>query len=228
MTGFFDEIDRSSMALKVVDKFKEALANGTLKTGDRLPPERELAAQMGISRAPLREGLSILSAYGILESKRGEGTYITDKFAEQVFDFLGIGNLDSKENFKNLMQLRKILEEGSVDFTIKNLTPEDIAEFESMLVEDVDQMESVKLDAKFHQKIIRMTGNPIIIEMYKMTFKMLTRLISRLIVHDDVQLTAYHDHEAIVQYLKEGDVPKCKQAIRSHLGNIENYIDKYF
>ncbi|GAA0180978.1 FadR/GntR family transcriptional regulator [Clostridium sediminicola] len=232
MNNFLGEIEKTSaMSLKVVEKFREALSQGELKIGDKLPSERLLAEQLGISRAPLREGLSILSAYGILESKPGEGTFVTDKFAEHVFDFLGIGDIYSKENFKFLLHFRVIMEVGSVDIALKNFNSEACEKMEhmiDMLEEEKDKDKVVLIDAEFHQMIIKLTKNKIIIEIYKMIFKLLKSLITKLIVHVNVRENTISDHREILNYLKAGEAEECKRAIWEHLNNIDVYLDKYF
>src|SRR5213083_3024020 len=66
------------MTEQVVIQVRDMIRDGTLRPGDRLPPERELARQLGISRASLRAGLRFLAAIGVLTSRHGSGTYIAD------------------------------------------------------------------------------------------------------------------------------------------------------
>ncbi|GAA0180977.1 FadR/GntR family transcriptional regulator [Clostridium sediminicola] len=231
MSKFLGEIEKSSsMSLKVVEKFREALKEGQLKVGDKLPPERALAAQLGISRAPLREGLGILSAYGILETKPGEGTFVTDKFAENVFDFLGISDISNKENFMNLLQFRIILEVGSVDMAIKNIDSEEYKKMEfviNKLQKETDKDKIVLIDAEFHEMMIRLTKNQILIETYKMISKLLIKLFSKLMGQGDVRTDIINAHREILNYLKDGEVEKCKNSLRKHIYNNRELIDKY-
>jgi GntR family transcriptional repressor for pyruvate dehydrogenase complex len=91
MPVIFDEIKYQSRSQHIVDKFRKAIADGTLQIGDKLPPERDLCVQLGVSRTALREALQILQAYGLVKPTQGGGTHVTDKFSENVFDFLGFG-----------------------------------------------------------------------------------------------------------------------------------------
>ncbi|GAA0180980.1 FadR/GntR family transcriptional regulator [Clostridium sediminicola] len=231
MNNFLGEIEKSSaMSLKVVDKFREALSEGELKIGDKLPPERLLAEQLGISRAPLREGLSILSAYGILESKPGEGTFVTDKFAENVFDFLGIGDISNRETFMSILQFRSILEVGCVDEAIKNIDEEIFKKMENninMLQNETDKDKLVLIDAEFHEMIINLTRNPILIETYKMIYKLLRKLITKLIVHESARQDIFDAHREILNYLKAGEAEECKRAICKHINDNDKFLDKY-
>ena len=67
------------MTERVVNQVRAMIQEGKLRAGDRLPPERELARQLGISRASLRPGLRTLAAIGVLASRHGSGTYIDRK-----------------------------------------------------------------------------------------------------------------------------------------------------
>lgn len=231
MDVFIGRIEKTSRSLKVVEKIRQALAEGKLKIGDKLPNERELALQLGISRASLREAISIMSAYGILESKPGEGTYVTDKFAENMFEFLGFNNISNKENFRHLLHFRKILEVGSVDLIIENFNSEAEKELEELVFkfqkeEDINM--AVTYDAEFHVALINYANNPIMVEIYKMIHKMLVSLIEILLKQTEVQLRASSDHMQILNYLRAKDSLSCKKAISEHLTNIEAFLEKYF
>ena len=230
MSTFLQHIDKTPASIKVVEQFRNAMKNGELKIGDKLPSERILAEQLGISRPPLREGLRILAAYGIVEIRAGEGTFIIDKFAEQVFDFLGIGAMDNMDNIAHLLQFRKVIEKGSVDIFIEQADERMIDEM-LLSIEQMSNAESmedrVKGDADFHNQLIALTGNKIIIEMYKMTNNMLRTLIGNYISHDHVLEEALNDHKAIYEALKTRNADLCKNAIDTHITHITSYGEKY-
>ncbi len=224
------EIEKKSRSLQIVEIFKTALANGTFKIGDKLPPERELSDMLGAGRSSLREAISILSAYGIVEVRHGEGTYITDKFVENVFDFLGFTNVANPRNFMHLMKLREALEVGSVDMIVENAAPADLnalAEYAAGLERAADQAEKARLDLQFHQRLMACTGNPIFIRVYNMSLKLLYLLINRLISLPEVQRTAFEDHTAILSALREGDAERCRDAMLRHLSHIEGFLERH-
>ena len=77
-------ISRDSTTKQVVDVFQSDLKAGRLKIGDKLPSEVELAKMLGIGRSSLREALRVLSVYGIVEARHGEGTFIVDNRAAEI------------------------------------------------------------------------------------------------------------------------------------------------
>ena len=79
-------VERVSAPMQVMRAIRDAIRRGELKEGDKLPPENELAKQLKVGRSSFREGMRLLSAYGVVEIRQGEGTFIINKTAEQGFD----------------------------------------------------------------------------------------------------------------------------------------------
>ena len=95
-------VGRVTATSLVVNTIREAIQKGKLKVGDKLPNETELAKEIGVGRSSFREGIRILAAYGVVEVRQGEGTFIVNKISEQILEFLGFfpsrqnsGQLDS-------------------------------------------------------------------------------------------------------------------------------------
>ncbi|MDK2798842.1 MAG: GntR family transcriptional regulator, transcriptional repressor for pyruvate dehydrogenase complex [Clostridiales bacterium] len=231
MKNILGEIEKTSRSQQIVEKFKQALAEGKLKVGDKLPPERELAHQLNVSRTSLREAIRILSAYGILESNPGEGTFVTDRFTESVFDFLGFSGMLNKEKFKYLLQTRNIIETGSIDIAMEHFNDDMCVNMETLankLKEETDLEKLGLLDAEFHEMIVEMTQNPILIKIYKMIFKMLLSGTSKVISYPNARQIAIKDHKKIIDYFKNRQKEECKQALQNHLKATEELIEKYF
>lgn len=208
------EIEKTNASVKIVDQFRQGISSGVLKVGDKIPSERQLSESFGVSRSSIREGLTFLSAYGIIESKPGEGTFITDKFSEQVFDFLGIGDIKNKTNYINLIKFRKILEVGLVDEIIENITPEDYEKLSNLVneIKAEKQPERIaNLDLKLHENIIKLSRNEIIVQIYKMSFKLINALIMEFVNYPHVQDSSYCDHKEILDYLINGDSENAKK-----------------
>src|SRR6056297_1598946 len=82
----FKTTKRESAVDLVINTIKKLIINKKLQPGDRLPSEMELANSFDVSRGSIREAMKILSAFGIVEIKRGDGTYISDSFNKDIFD----------------------------------------------------------------------------------------------------------------------------------------------
>jgi GntR family transcriptional repressor for pyruvate dehydrogenase complex len=239
MNAPFDEIRHQPRSQQIVNRFRTAIAEGSLNTGDRLPPERELCVQLGVSRTSLREAIRILETYGLVESTQGGGTYITDKFSENVFEFLGFGKKLHKRNFKYLLNARKILESGAVEQALEAAeTGENLprcGDFEAVNLDSlVDEQEKETdpgrlgiLDARFHEKLVGMSHNPIIVALYHMIHRILCQGISEVIAYPPSRRIVLRDHREIARAFIKRNRRACVRAVRKHLKNTEKLIEEY-
>ena len=126
-----NETGRVSASDLVVNNIRNKIQRGELKVGDRLPVEADLAKELNVGRSSLREGIKILTAYGVVESRQGEGTFITDNVARNFFEFMGF--FPSKENSEYLIELRRVIEVGNIAAIYDRVTPEQYNEIEQLV-----------------------------------------------------------------------------------------------
>ena len=123
--------ERISATTQVVDAVRLAIQKGELKVGDKLPRESDMAEELGVGRSSLREGIKILNAYGIVESRQGEGTYIVDNSARNFFQFMGF--FPSAENTINYLELRRTLEVGNIVSIYDKITCSELDALEKLV-----------------------------------------------------------------------------------------------
>lgn len=131
-------IRRSSVSQQVVDYVLDCIDRGELRQGDRLPCEREFADQLGISRVPLREAISALSALGIVEKRHGDGNYIAGFSPDILGRILHTYTVLDHELAGDLFEARSVVEGASARLAARNATPEDI----QAMRQDIDRMEA--------------------------------------------------------------------------------------
>ncbi len=230
MDALFDEVKNLSRSRQIVDKFRKAIADGSLCIGDKLPPERELCVQLGVSRTSLREAVRILDAYGMVESTPGGGTYVTDRFSENVFEFLGFGNNLTMRNFEYILHTRMVIETGAVDRALESADAAGIERLQN-LVDELEKESDFErlgfLDARFHESYIELAGNPILTTFYRMIFKILLKGTSQVITFPTARGVALEDHRRILVAVRRKDKPACADLIRRHLEHTEELISKY-
>src|SRR5215813_225516 len=107
-----EPIDRSGITELVVQRIKELLGRGELKAGSRLPPERELADMLHISRPSLRTALKALSVMGVIHAKPGAGTYIAKSLPEVFTEPMHFMTLINNTSVEELFETRLIIEAG--------------------------------------------------------------------------------------------------------------------
>src|SRR5215510_5967984 len=122
-----EPIDRAGITELVVQRIKELLARGELRAGSRLPPERELADMLSISRPSLRTALKALSVMGIIRAKPGAGTYIAEEIPEVFTEPMHFMTLIHNTSVDELFEARRIIEAGLAELATERATTEDIA-----------------------------------------------------------------------------------------------------
>lgn|SRR5215510_6448057 len=160
------------MAEQVVIQIRHMIRQGKLKPGDRLPPERELAKRLGISRASLRHGLRFLAALGVLNSRHGSGTYISD--GPPALDSGPLQMLAELHRFTpdEMFEARKLLEVGLAGLAARNATDDHLAtmaeEVAEMYATLDDPQEYLVHDIRFHRAIAAASGNQILAALMNM------------------------------------------------------------
>lgn len=124
-----NETGRVSASDLVVNNIRSKIQRGELKVGDRLPVEADLARELNVGRSSLREGIKILTTYGVVESRQGEGTFITDNVARNFFEYMGF--FPSKENSEYLVELRRVIEVGNIAAIYDRVTPQQYDQLEN-------------------------------------------------------------------------------------------------
>ena len=131
-------IQKNSVCQQVVNHVLDMIEKGKLKPGDRLPVEREFAESLGISRVPLREGISALSALGIVEKRHGDGNYIAGFSPDILGRILRTYTLLEGTLADDLFEARSVVEGAAARLAARNATDEDLAAMEN----DIAAMEA--------------------------------------------------------------------------------------
>lgn len=216
--------ERTSAVDMVIEKFKELLKSGELRAGDRIPSETELADSLHTSRSSIREAVKSLAGFGILEVKRGDGTYVSSTMSNSLFDHLIFHLLASNYDKRNLIEFREMLEYGVVAQAIKNISQDDLAmikaaheDLEKMLRSgDISPEALYKAETRFHFSISRATHNPLVEKIYNFTFELFQPTIMRTHekkISTDVRGTIQATHSAILESLEKRDHNLAQKAV---------------
>jgi GntR family transcriptional repressor for pyruvate dehydrogenase complex len=218
-----DSEKSGTTAEEVVTRLREMIHRGELRSGDRLPPERDLAKKLGVSRPTLRAGIRSLSAVGVLKSKQGAGTFVVEADASPALDGNPLRLLASLHGFSNaeMFEARLILEMAIAGLAAERATSEHIAAMAEELAEmfatlDVPE-EYLVHDMRFHQMIAAASGNRIITALMNMVASILFDVRSKT-VHRAHDLKESADmHRLIFRAIREGNTEAARSAMRDHL-----------
>ena len=150
--SYLKNLKSESVVQKVINCLTDAMVSKQLKPGDKIPPEPELAAALGVARTSVREATKILTYLGVLESKRAEGTFVTSGFRESMIDPMVYGIiLNQEEDFKGLMELREMMEVGMLRLAMSKHTEEGMVRLRSKLnaMESLENRSGNIIDAFF-------------------------------------------------------------------------------
>ncbi len=197
---FSVEDNRPSAVFVVIDKIKSLLVQQKLKPGEMIPSESVLAESLKVGRGSVREALKILSAYGVIEIRRGTGTFISSASNRRLFDPSLFQILVQERDYGILTQVRHILEEGIVKLVILSATDEDLRlldeaakRFLSELSQSPPSIERTKLgDIQYHRLLGKTSHNPIIQNIYDFVIELFAPTINPIHrgvyeVHRDLQ-----------------------------------------
>lgn len=210
----------------VVDSIKELLLNRKVMPGDRLPAETELAKLLSVSRGSVREAMKILSALGIVEVKRGDGTYVSNRGGAVAFDPLLFSMIVSQPQFSEIKELRLILEKNVVRLTIRNAEDADIRALRSCFEKmqaleksgEKDDEALLACDLAFHTLLGQACKNGPLETLYKFVMQYFKSYIAQSLrnnTHTSRESTAIH--QKILRAVEGRDVTAAEQAVEESM-----------
>ncbi|WFD12058.1 FadR/GntR family transcriptional regulator [Tepidibacter hydrothermalis] len=162
----FTPVKSTKVYEHVINQIQEMVMDERLKKGDKLPPERELAELLGVSRTSIREALRALQVMGLIESKQGEGNFIRSNFDDTLFQPLSVIFKLQESKPEEILELRKMLEIETAALAAHKITDQEIEELKfimNQLKECEDEDRKVRLDKEFHYKIADISKNSLIV-----------------------------------------------------------------
>jgi GntR family transcriptional regulator, transcriptional repressor for pyruvate dehydrogenase complex len=214
----------------IMRQIRNLVASGTLKAGDRLPPERELASQFGVGRGHVREALRKLEFYGVLRTFPQSGSIVAS---------LGAGSLErlisnlldlDRDDIKALTETRGILELHSAQLAAQRASKADIAGIEDALeafrVEVEEGHPAVEEDLLFHLAIAKAAQNPVMTSLIGLMTPDIIRLhkISRVCEAGRAKL-ALQEHIKIFKAIAAKDARAATRAMSEHMRLVERQFD---
>jgi len=206
---------------QVVHHVALLIERGKLRPGDRLPPERELALELGVSRPTVRAGLHALAAMGVTESRQGAGTFITGgppRLGAGPLSFLAALHGFSRDQ---IFEARKILEVGAAGLAAElglndRLAP--MAEEVTGMFANISEPQTFLLhDIRFHRAVAGAAGNPVLLALVEMVSSLVweQRRLTVERAHDLKESAEMH--RRIYQAIRDRDPERARKEMTEHL-----------
>lgn len=209
---------------KILDWFKAQILSGGLKQGDTIPSERELAAQFGVSRVPVREALRILEYIGIIQNT-ADGMIVQPVNIQLLNPKADFAANITKETLKDLFEVRIFLESAAAYYAAERRTEEDIEKMrqslQSMLqvLENPDGEEKALIEAShiFHFCVIAAAKNAVLENIYRNLYDLLEVSKQHTMNQNRVSDATLMDHEAILAKIENKNPEEAAKYMKFHL-----------
>jgi GntR family transcriptional repressor for pyruvate dehydrogenase complex len=223
-TGLFLQVPREpSLSDKVTQLLLETILSGQLRPGDRLPSERDLGEQFGVSRTVIREAVRSLQAKGVVEVRSGSGVRVAAVDAARVSESMRLflhGSMGDV-GYDKVNEVRHTLEVEIAGLAARRASPQDVAELRAVLdrmAAVLDDVEAASLeDVRFHRKIAELTHNELYAVMMDSIGDVLLDIRRATLGTPQRPHRALDYHRRILERIAESDEDGARAAMRAHL-----------
>ena len=208
----FREIAPVRLYESVIEQIMELIKNNELKPGDKLPPERELAERLSISRGSLREAFRVLESRGIIKSKPGGGRYIREIRKNGYSNTENIILSLEKSSILELLEAREIFEVKIAEVAAQRATAEDLELIEKALdktnKEEISNGKKTESDTEFHLAIARASRNFVFVNIMQLHLDLLKETREKTWEIPGRREEQQEEHQSIFKPLKSIMVKK--------------------
>ena len=234
MTKIRNAVTRISDA--IADGLEKRILEGSLKPGDRLPPERDFAVELGVSRPSLREALQKLVQKGLLSTRHGGGTLVTDRLQAQFIAPWQEMLSDHPMLHRDLLEFRQMLESQAASLAAERATDVDLAQLDALYQtldsayakEDVQAC--IDADVAFHLAIAGASHNVVIGHMSASLMKLIHGHVSINLMHLHARpqrwILLRSQHQAIWQAIRDHQPEQAASAAKSHILFVRQSMDE--
>ena len=224
VTVRFQPITNGRVSAEIVDQIKDAIREGRLRPGDRLPPERDLTAQLGVSRVSVRDALRVLEAHGLVEVRVGArgGAFVTAPapalVAEGITNMLMLQSVSARD----VTEMRNVFELAILPLVCERADDDDLAALDDVCARSENALargdHDVALSTEFHTLLAQATHNDavrLIAETLRAPLLMSLREAQR--VAPEMGGAGVLEHRAIVDAIRARDVETARAVMAAHL-----------
>ncbi|MBY0521948.1 MAG: FadR family transcriptional regulator [Gemmataceae bacterium] len=226
-----EPIARQSLVDVVAERIRGLIDRGHMEPGDRLPGELDLVEQLQVSRPVLREAISRLESVGLVTVRRGRGIYVGDRGSlSSCVKLVRTAMSIAPKEVLRLTELRTAIEVHAARLAAERATPEEVVELEELCRqmdrEDVDHLEAIEFDFRFHRKIVAITGN----EMMENIMHVIHEFVMAGMIHTTPNPRNRRNskalHGAILDAIRSGDAEAAEKAMKAHMGMVSLRLEE--
>lgn len=198
--------------------------------GSKLPNENELSKALEVSRTTLREAISFLVAQGVLEIRRGKGTFVAEELPAAGMDLSSLTGLRARERARDLFEMRLIFEPATVALACQRASMEELQQIQKK----AERMEQIAAaggdwplaDQEFHWAIIRASHNEYMRRLYPIINNAVNDLMQLAQNRQRMEETAIRDNKLILEFLLRRDEEGARHAMTIHMKHLINALQE--
>jgi GntR family transcriptional repressor for pyruvate dehydrogenase complex len=221
----YKAIRTSRLYEQIVEQIEQSILKGTLKAGDQLPAERELAEQFGVSRTAVREAIKALREKGLVEAYSGRGTFITNGTSQAIRQSLDLMmRIGQTEGSAHLVEVREILEPEIAALAASRAEKQHLAALrETVAVMDAAKHDAeafIEADLDFHLALAEAAANPLILSLIDSIVGLLREQRLRIFLVDGGPERGQYHHKRILKAIENHDSNRAREYMRAHLQQV--------
>jgi GntR family transcriptional regulator, transcriptional repressor for pyruvate dehydrogenase complex len=213
-----------------ITKIRSMIQSGELPPGARLPPEPQLATQMGLSRSGVREAVKVLESARVLDVRRGDGTYVTSLAPRLLLEGLGVAvELLRDDTLLEVMEVRRMLEPVATGLAALRMTDTELDAL-AQILEDMraaadDAEKLIQFDTAFHHTVIATTGNETLTSLLSgLSSRTLRARVWRGLIEGNAAHKTIDEHHAIYLALRSRDQLLAQASALMHVNTSEAWL----
>lgn len=232
----YRRVKQKKLYEKVAEAIHEKIRSGDLQPGEKLESVEKLAENFQVGRSAIREALQSLRAMELVEIKHGEGTFVRTFQTEQIAFPLSTAILMNRKDVQELLEVRKIIEVGTIAFACKNRTEEQLQQMEKALNEmkqaNGNEQLGEQADLAFHLAIAEASQNKLLTHLLDHVSDLMQETMKetrRLWLFSKQTSTEklYEEHRQIFEAIKMRDEQLAQDKLQEHLDNVEMVLSEY-
>lgn len=228
---FTQVVRGATLSEKVAADITQTIMDGDLAPGERMPSERELGEQFGVSRTVIREAVRSLVASGLVEAHSGRSLRVAAVGPEAVSRAMGMFlHRSDAIDYRRVHEVRAALEIDMAGYAAERATPEDVARLRELNAElaavpEANVERAAELDVAFHHAVAQATGNDLFRVLLDAIGHVLLEIRVRAFRSPDLRRYALEAHQQILDQIAAGKPDEARAAMRAHLETAEHVWD---
>ena len=228
MPQLLKAVKKTRIPEEIVQQVHQLIRDGVLAPGDRLPPERELAQQLNVSRASVREAMRLLDISGLVVVRPGAGTFITEDTVEAIIQAFSSMPSSEADAASDVFEMRLLLEPHVVSLAADRATEADIRRMNETLDSQEDDIAAggtgVEFDSQFHYAIADATKNSALMAVTQAISDILTQSREPSLQSPERSRLSLQSHRRILASIEGGQSEEAARAMIEHISEIDRQI----